>query len=738
MNQFVCALISAIGLSLISTACNSSSTEISSPTGSADAFGYVWKPVKEGGGGFITGLSLHPNGTLRFARTDTYGLYRWDGDAWTQALTAQSVPPEDIKPEQGGGVQSVAVAPSDATRVYMHWNEHLYRSDNAGKTWKRTALNAFKFDANDDFRTFNAKLVVDPKNADVVFVGTPSDGLWRTQNGGSSWTELTEVPKGTLEGGKPAGITGLVISGLNSQIVFAASNRKGVFQSKNGGTNWQRISDDSSSNSLFTDSSLSADGTLFVSTNDSVYRYRQNVWERKTPVNTFYTSVAADPLKAGRVYAINDAGTSYRSLDDGENWTALEKSRVATGDAVWLGWTDQDYFANAQAVFDPVKAGRLWLAQGTGVWFADTSDTTPSIVWNAQSRGIEQRVGNDVAALPGAKVITAGWDFGLIQHDNPDVFPLERGPTKRFNSVWNLSVSAGNPNLIVAAISDHRAVGGCYYWCQIDGQSIQSGISSDGGKTWEVFKTFPTPAYDTAVNNLPRASQFGFGNVVISADGKSIVWQPTKNGAPWQTQDRGLTWIKINLPGVPADEPGSHFAFFLDRKILTADGVLPNTFYLLHTKGVFKSGDGGISWNSVYPQELGQYSVFNAKLKSVPGKSGHLFFTPGPLDGVDAPFKHSTDGGSSWTDVSDVTRVLSFGFGKPQTSGGYATVFIAGKVKGVYGIWRSGDEGKTWTQISDYPMGIMDGIRAVEGDPETFGKVYLGFSGIGFAYGTPK
>ena len=41
-----------------------------------------------------------------------------------------------------------------------------------------------------------------------------------------------------------------------------------------------------------------------------------------------------------------------------------------------------------------------------------------------------------------------------------------------------------------------------------------------------------------------------------------------------------------------------------------------------------------------------------------------------------------------------MTRVLSFGFGKSQTTAGYPTVFIAGKVKGVYGVWRSSDDGK--------------------------------------------
>jgi drug/metabolite transporter superfamily protein YnfA len=56
-------------------------------------------------------------------------------------------------------------------------------------------------------------------------------------------------------------------------------------------------------------------------------------------------------------------------------------------------------------------------------------------------------------------------------------------------------------------------------------------------------------------------------------------------------------------------------------------------------------------------------------------------------------------------------------------------------VSGQYGIWRSSDNAATWQQISDYPLGIMDGVQTIAGDPSTFGKVYVGFGGIGFVYG---
>jgi hypothetical protein len=63
---------------------------------------------------------------------------------------------------------------------------------------------------------------------------------------------------------------------------------------------------------------------------------------------------------------------------------------------------------------------------------------------------------------------------------------------------------------------------------------------------------------------------------------------------------------------------------------------------------------------------------------------------------------------------------------------------MAGTVGGQYGVWRSTDNAATWGRISDYPTGIMDNVKTIEGDPNVFGKVYIGFGGVGFVYGQPQ
>ncbi len=52
------------------------------------------------------------------------------------------------------------------------------------------------------------------------------------------------------------------------------------------------------------------------------------------------------------------------------------------------------------------------------------------------------------------------------------------------------------------------------------------------------------------------------------------------------------------------------------------------------------------------------------------------------------------------------------------------------------GIWCTASQGARWGKLSDAPLGIYDGVDAISGDPLIFGRVYVGFAGTGFVYGT--
>jgi hypothetical protein len=172
--------------------------------------------------------------------------------------------------------------------------------------------------------------------------------------------------------------------------------------------------------------------------------------------------------------------------------------------------------------------------------------------------------------------------------------------------------------------------------------------------------------------------------------------------------------------------------------------VLANTFYLYYPgQGVFSTTNGGQSWTKVhsgYIESNSSLSGYDSTIMSVPGEAGNLFYTGGPQSGststtpVPEPFYRSTNGGATWTAVPNVLAVSTFGFGAAAPGQSYPAIYIVGYVNNVFGIWQSTNNAQSWTNIGTYPMGELDQITTISGDPNHYGEVYVGFAGGGYAY----
>jgi chitodextrinase len=168
------------------------------PPSGPDAYSTVWKPLKIGAGGFISGIDIGLDGT-KIIRTDTYGAYWWNGTQWVQLVNATSMPTSEVNLEKNEGVYEIRIAPSNTSRFYMTYMGNVYRTDNKGISWTKTAFSTVTgSDSNDNYRTNGQKIAVDPVNPDVVYVGTTNNGLWVTTNAGSSWSQVSH--QGRQEG----------------------------------------------------------------------------------------------------------------------------------------------------------------------------------------------------------------------------------------------------------------------------------------------------------------------------------------------------------------------------------------------------------------------------------------------------------------------------------------------------------------------------------------------------------
>ena len=707
---------------------------------------YQWKPVTVGGGGFIISYNADPTGATRVIKTDVYGAYVWNTakDSWVQMVNTASMPADArVSETLNKGVYDVTVAPSNPNRIYMAINGHIYRSDDKGATFSDTGFSPVSWDANSEFRFDGPFMSVNPTDPNLVLIGTPFDGLFRSTDGGATWTAVASVPKsGDL---RPA--AGVQAPGISvffepaTGHVWAMSPGNGMYMSNDGGATFARLA--SGGPTMLQQGAFAPDGSFYAASPDdsSLWKFKSGAWSNISGapgLGGTHVAVAIDP-NGGDLYTVNDGGDIYRSGDGGAHFTLLAHSSTAgSSDPPWLTTSNVSYFATGHIEFDPVTPHRMWVAAGMGIFYADVSSSATSVTYTSQTRGVEELVANDIVAPQGKSPIFGGWDFGLRVKDNLDTYDTDFGPIHRvLIAVQQMDWSTSNPSFIVTNASDTR-IG-----CCVDANSVEAGYSTDGGHNWTKFPTLPTPPGQDPADPW----RMSFGSIAVSAtDTNNIVWEPSMGRAPFYTTDRGATWHQVHFTGETGPLTGSHFAFYLNRKNLAADRVNAGTFYFYHSgdngqsalTGLWATTDGGATWSRRFSGEIAPLSVYNAKLRAVPGEAGNLFFTTGGLDGLDTDFKRSTDGGATWTTVAGATRVLDVGFGKAADGASYPTIFFAGKYNGTYGIWRSTDNAATFKMIGRFPVGSLDEIKAIAGDMDTFGKVYVGYQGSGWAYGQPS
>jgi photosystem II stability/assembly factor-like uncharacterized protein len=718
---------------------------------------YQGRPVAIGGGGFITGLGASANGAGRVARADVYGAYRWIAalDRWVQLINSDSMPAV-MSVQDGGneGVYEIVIAPSDPNRIYMAFKGTMYRSDDGGAKFIEIPLlqNGQKlvFDANGKWRHYGPLIAVSPTQPDLVFFGTPANGFWRSADGGHRWSMIDTVPNAaisTSEGdrpGNPVWIAPSVAAG-RPEVVWVMAQGTGMMRSQDGGIRFDVLCGSCKEQPANLRQGAFTPAKTFIGVNDfanTVWRYRDGKWEELTRLSGLrqrtYASVAVDPA-SNQVYLFDEGGAVMRSSDDGDTWETLgHKSEAGKNDPPWLRVSNQSYFATSQVNFDPVVPHRLWVAAGTGVFYADMDPASAEVRWISQSRGIEELVANDVIQPPGRAPLFAAWDFGIHVKEDLDAYSITYGPKERvLIAAQQVDYSVSAPDFIVTNASDTRTT--C---CSEDGDAVLAGYSINAGRTWTKFPTLPQPP-GTRLGDPWRMS---FGTIAVSSgDSENIIWQPSNNRAPFFTKNRGRSWERVAFSEEVLPYTGSHAVYSYARKTLAADRAKSGVFYLYHSgetpnrklQGLWRTNTGGSSWQKVFNGEIAPLSQYSAKLRAVPGRPGHLFFTSGVTASPDNSLRRSVDGGVSWLRLPSVQRADDIAFGKAAAGKAYPTIFVSAQLNGVYGIWRSTDEAATWQSVASFPVGTLDQVTVLGADPDVFGRVYVGYKGSGWRYGEP-
>jgi photosystem II stability/assembly factor-like uncharacterized protein len=611
--------------------------------------------------------------------------------------------------------------------LYAVWNATIYKSSNGGVNWVNTGQAVSGANGNDGTQKGNSPYIwCDPaSNGQIAYVSTPSAGPLVTTDGGTSWSTVAGIAattsnQGFLILGDP---TSSAANGA-TQHIYISSYGTGVYESTNGGTSWTLTSGTPTSHETMW---VDKFGVLwFLSGSGStLYRRSAGTWSNVHSPSGGAAGLAIDPNSTSEstehIALIRASGQIDSTSDGGQSWSGYDYSTtVSATDIPWLGTADQDgggalFLDVGKSAFD--MHSNLFSSGGIGVWLAVSPVTTTSN-YVSQSAGIEQLVVNRIIVPPGSSPLTAVWDRGIFLQKNPDVYPSSQySNAVDISAGWDADYASSEPNFLVVVNNSNI------------GEGDFSGYSSDGGNTWTEFTA------------LPKSGQIG--GMIAASSPTNWIDVPGQGQGLYCTTDGGQTWSAVQLPGNPGDDWLN--AYYLTRHVLTADRVQSGVFYAYDAgAGLYSSSGGcGGTWTLVGPKYIdanSSYEGYNSSLQAVPGEAGNLFFSNGPVGcggALECPddFYRSIDGGSSWTAVPNVHEVIAFGFGAPKPGGsGYPAIYLNGWVNHVYGLWQSVDNASSWTQIGTFANNDVDLVTTMSGDPNVYGRAYVGFRGSGDAY----
>ena len=721
--------------------------------------------MKFGGGGYVTGLVFHPStANLLYARTDIGGAYRWNpaASSWTPITDGLGFSAAESSYH---GIESMAVDPNDDRLVYMaagmyntdKADARLYISSDRGDHWTFVNL-PFSTGGNNGGRAMGERLMVDPNKPSTLFYGSRTAGLWKSEDSGRSWAQVTALSSARMTqdqikaaGGSAMGIelvvydTGTKGTGTATSTLYAAvapdyasvaGLGSNMYRSTNGGATWTAVTTPVSGFHI-PHMVRAADGVFYVVfTKDAgpgaggpgrLYKFDGTTWTLLKSVdpaggtNFGLGGVSVQGSGASTRIALgvtnswgNWNGQQIVQLSDDAGLTWREIEAQMPGE-IASGWVDD-------VEIDPSDRDHILHVHGGGVVETrNASSATPT--WSGVIAGIEEIAAQAIVAPPpGASylLINSSGDVGTWIHTDVTTTPT-RSPGLGWSNGIAADMAWSDPQYIAASGAINSSNTGTGYW------------SGDGGKTWTTFASLPAGA---ATNTSSESS------LVVTARNKAV-WAPA-NSVPSYTTDNGATWTATNLPALPAVGWNRGYRLVVDRKN-------PNKVYAYDSGGawwasagrVYVSTDGGHSF------ALSQGSVTAAlapngwwvtSMAVNPNAEGDLWMADGNA------VYHSVDSGATWQKLSqfasvqgsnawpDLQGATVVALGKAKDGASYsAAVYVVGTVGGVWGVYRSDDGGATWTRFND-DAHQFGGIGVMAADQNVYGRVYLSGTGRGLLY----
>lgn len=572
-------------------------------------------------------------------------------------------------------IAKLRIHPIDSKLVYVAalghaWGANsqrgVYRSRDGGDTWEQIL---FKSD-----RTGAIDLSMDSGNPRVLYAamweaqrlphaltsGGAGSGLYKSIDGGDSWTEISSnpgFPKGVL------GKIGVSVSPAQSDRVWALVEAKdgALLRSDNGGRTWDRVSDD---------------GEL-----------RKRAW--------YYMHVVADPSNADTVWVLNLQ--CWKSIDGGRNFNAMPTPHGDNHD-LWIDPKNSRRMieGNDGGACVSVNGGLSWSTlynQPTAQMYHVTTDSRePYRIYGSQQD-------NSAISLP-----SMSFRGAITQQDWYEPGGGESG---------YIAVDEENPNVVYGgAIGSGEFNGRLLRYDHAVGQERDISVwpdaqgMGDGADTLKYRFQWTFPLF---LSIHDRKSLYVAANKVLRSRDEGASWDEI---SPDLTRHDPSTLRSSGGP-ITQDNTGAEVygtIFSLaestqDRGVLWAgsdDGL------------VHLSRDVGENWSKVTPKDLPEWSLVTSIEPSFHNPAGAYLCATRYKHDDSRPYLYRTDDfGKTWLDITDgipedeFTRVLR---ADPACPG----LLFAGTETGVY---VSLNDGAAWDRLqSNLPVVPIYDLLIRDGD----------------------
>ena len=588
-------------------------------------------------GAWTIGVAV-PEAPAKAHRNTIYAALR-SGGVWKSANGGVTFDPV-FDDQKVYSIGALAVAPSDETIVWVgtgdnsatrsaYWGDGVYKSTDAGKTWKNMGLRDTEH---------IARIVIHPANPEIVYVAalghlaTPNTerGVFKTTDGGRTWKRVLYV-------GDTTGAVDLVRDPRNPEVLYAATYEHqrlawaihdggpgtGIYKTTDGGATWKELTNGLPKGPM---GRIGLD--LCRTRPDTLYAVYDNHNLRPNPRN------AIDTIN-GQVYRSDDAGASWRRV----NPDSVDVSGKA------------GYSFN-QLTVDPNNAERLWI---TGSGFHSSADGGKT--W--AGRGGPRFFGRAFGDFRSLWIDPQDSDRMIATSDGGVFLSFDGGRTSqhamtiRGGEVYALGLDMESPYHLYAGLQDHESWRG-----PVDGWSGSVGIED-----WVTV---------------------GVG------DGMYNQVDPTDSRWVYNTQEFGghgrydqTTRQRVNImPKRAEGAPAARFNWIAPLVLSPHD---PRTLYA-GAQVLFRSKDRGDHWEEISPdlttndaEKTNRSAAGSAiqyctivTISESPVTAGVIW-----VGTDDGKVQVTRDGGAHW---SDVTKAVAAAGGPEDvwTSRMYASRFAAG------------------------------------------------------------